>query len=63
MNVGMGLLKFSWALVKAVLLFLDAALPNKKIPVCGAFEAYSRRERDEISHEDFLDAIDERRHR
>ena len=61
MNVGRGLLKFSWTLVKVALLFLDAAVPNKKIPVCGASEAYSRRERGEISHEDFLDAIDERR--
>ena len=58
MNVGKVLLK----LIKSALVVVNAALDvsdemeKNKVPVCGAYEAYSRRERGEISCEDFIDA-------
>ena len=58
MNVGKVLLK----LIKSALVVVNAALDvsdemeKNRVPVCGAYEAYSRRERGEISFEDFIDA-------
>ena len=58
MNVGKMLLK----LVKMVLVVVNDAfdvseeMEKNRIPVCGAYEAYARRERGEISCEDFSDA-------
>lgn len=58
MNLGNLLLK----LIKSVLVLINAAcdvsdeMEKNKVPVCGAYEAYSRRERGEISRENFIDA-------
>ena len=58
MNVG----KVLWKLVKSALVVVNAALDvsdemdKSRVPVCGAYEAYSRRERGEISRENFIDA-------
>ena len=55
MNVGKVLLKLVLGVINTALDVSDEMEKNR-IPVCGAYEAYSRRERDEISCEDFIDA-------
>ena len=49
------LVKSASVVVNAVLDVSDEA-EKSRVPVCGAYEAYSRRERGEISCEDFIDA-------
>ena len=62
MNVGKVLLK----LVKMAVIVADTAfkvsdqMEKNRVPVCGAYEAYSRRERGEISREDFIEATMDR---
>lgn len=49
------LVKSALVVVNAVLDVSDEA-EKSRVPVCGAYEAYSRRERGEISRENFIDA-------
>lgn len=48
-------------LVKMTLVVVNAAfdvseeMEKNRVPVCGAYEAYSRREQGEISRENFID--------
>ena len=51
-----GFLKITWKVFKIALYIVASVAGAKSPPVCGAMEAYERREDDEISDTEFYNA-------